>query len=60
MAGRDYRFRFKGFMQIQEPTIVIYISCHEPVAFFQMHFRLDFFMEINTMNPDQTAPKAAV
>ena len=25
-------------------------------AHIQVHFRLDFFMEANTMNPDQTAP----
>ena len=26
----------------------------------QVIFRLDFFMEVNNMTPDQTAPKAAV
>ena len=29
-------------------------------AYIQMHFRLDFFMEANNMNPDQTAPNRAV
>ena len=24
-------------------------------AYIQVHFRLDFFMEVNNMNPDQTA-----
>ena len=24
----------------------------------EMHFRLDFIMEVNTMNPDQIAPLA--
>ena len=24
------------------------------VAYIQVHFRLDFIMEANTMNPDQT------
>ena len=27
------------------------------VAYFQVHFWLEFIMETNTMNPDQTAPK---
>ena len=26
----------------------------------QVHFTLDFFMDANKMNPDQTAPKEAV
>ena len=26
------------------------------VAYIQLHFRVDFIMEANTMNPDQTAP----
>ena len=25
-------------------------------AYIQVHFRLDFFMEANNMNPDKTAP----
>ena len=29
-------------------------------AYIQVHFRQDFFMETNNMNPDQTAPKGAV
>ena len=29
-------------------------------AYIQMHFRLLFIMEANSMNPDQTAPKGAV
>ena len=29
-------------------------------AFIQVHLRLVFIMEANTMNPDQTAPKGAV
>ena len=29
-----------------------------PAAYAQVHFRLDFVMKANTMNPDQTAPKA--
>ena len=28
-----------------------------PAAYIQVHFRQDFFMEANNMNPDQTAPK---
>ena len=28
-------------------------------AYIQVHFRPDFFMEVNNMNPDQTAPKEA-
>ena len=31
-----------------------------PAAYIQVHFRLDFIIEANTMNPDQTAPKGAV
>ena len=31
-----------------------------PAAFFQVHIKLDFFMDANTMNPDQTAPFGAV
>ena len=27
-------------------------------TYIQVHFRLDFIMEANTMNPDQTAPKS--
>ena len=29
-------------------------------AYIQVHFRLDFFLEANAMNPDQTAPKGEV
>ena len=29
-------------------------------TYSQVHFRLDFFMEANNTNPDQTAPKGAV
>ena len=28
-------------------------------AYIQEHFRLDFVMEANTMNPDQTAPRGS-
>ena len=31
------------------------ITCRGSII--QVHFRLDFFMEANNMNPDQTAPK---
>ena len=27
-----------------------------PTAYIQENFRLEFIMEVNTMNPDQTAP----
>ena len=27
---------------------------------YQVHFKLDFVMEANTLNPDQTAPMGAV
>ena len=33
----------------------IYIYC-----FIQMYFRQFFFMNANTLNPDQTAPKGSV
>ena len=29
-------------------------------AYIQMHFRIDFFMEANNVNLDQTAPKEAI
>ena len=29
-----------------------------PAAYIHVHFRLDFIIEANTMNPDQTAPKS--
>ena len=34
----------------------------EPLKFYciYVHFRLDFIMEANIMNPDQTAPFGAV
>ena len=42
------------------------IFCPESVVCFlplaeniQVHFRLDFIMEANTMNPDQTAPQGS-
>ena len=32
------------------------LSAFKSAALAQMHFRLDFIMEANTKNPDQTAP----
>ena len=29
-------------------------------AYIQIHLKLDFIMEANTMNPDQTAPKVHI
>ena len=39
-------------------TIFILNSClpFTSAANIQVHFRLDFFLEANNMNPDQTAP----
>ena len=36
------------------------LSAFHLAAYIQVHFRLDFIMETFTMNPDQTAPLAAV
>ena len=35
-------------------------SAFPSAAYIQVHFRLDVFMEVNNINPDQTAPKGAV
>ena len=49
--------------------IVSHLSCRTSAilkyfcslaAYIQVHFRLEFFMEANNMNPDQTAPKGSV
>ena len=32
------------------------VACFLPLLHIQVHSRLDFSMEANTMNPDQTAP----
>ena len=34
-------------------------SAFTSAAYIQVHFRLDFIMEANTMDPDQTAPLGA-
>ena len=36
------------------------LSDFKNAAYFQMHFRLDFFMRTNNMIPDQTGPNEAV
>ena len=33
-----------------------YCQLYMSAAYIQLHFRLDFVMEANTMNPNQTAP----
>ena len=38
----------------------IYHLLFMSVAYMQVHFRLDFIMEENTMNPYQTTSKGAV
>ena len=51
------------FMKIADlnpkPAIffVLKMSAFLSAAYIQVHFRLDFFMEANNMNPYQTAPK---
>ena len=35
---------------------VFFFLLFTPAAYIYMHFRLDFIMEANNMNPDQTAP----
>ena len=39
------------------PLIIVLkmLSAFMSAAYIQVHFRLDFFMEANNMNPDQTA-----
>ena len=32
------------------------LSAFTSAVYIQVHFRLDFIIEANTMNPDQTAP----
>ena len=43
------------------PTNIVFIlkilSAFTSAAYIQVQFRLDFIMEANTMNPDQTASK---
>ena len=36
------------------------VLCFKSAAYIQVHFSLDFIMEENTMNPDQTTAKGAV
>ena len=36
---------------------VLKMSAFTSAAYLVMHFKLDFFMEANMMNPDQTVPK---
>ena len=38
------------------PTNIYFVLKMWSSTNIQMHFRLDFIMEANTMNPDQTAP----
>ena len=35
------------------------MSAFMSAAYIQVHFRLDFYLEANTMNLDQTAPDEA-
>ena len=39
-------------------TTIVFVPKMLSAAYIQAHFRLDFFMEANNMNRDQTAPKA--
>ena len=39
---------------------VLNVSAFMSAAYFQVHFRLNFIMEANTMNPDKIAPFGAV
>ena len=57
--------------ELYDNLLILLLSCHNlsllkkclpftSDAYIQVHFRLDFFMEANSMsrqNPDQTAPK---
>ena len=40
-------------------NVICFLRLLRPM-YIQMHFRLDFFMEANTMDPDLTAPTGAV
>ena len=39
------------------PYLTIILCSEMSVAYIQVHFRVDFIIEANTINPDQTAPK---
>ena len=38
---------------VMKMSSAFYLCC---ISYIQVHFRLDFIMETNIMNPDQTAP----
>ena len=38
----------------------IFVALKMSASYIQVHFRLDFIIEANIMNPDKTAPCAAV
>ena len=45
---------------LQTRFFILKICFFTSAAYIQVNFRLQFFMEANNMNPDQTAPKGAV
>ena len=36
------------------------VSTYYPAAYIQVHFRGDVIMEVNTINPDQTASRESL
>ena len=43
-------------------TILLLFKCllFTSAAYIQVHLKLDFFVEANNMNPDQTVPKVRI
>ena len=56
------RWSFKKKITKPYPAHIFVLKCllFTSAAYIQVHFRLNFIMEANTMNPDQTAPSGAV
>ena len=56
----DLRSTLKNHEPLSCPYFCPEMSAFSSAAYIQVHFRLNFIMEANTMNPDQTAPSGAV
>ena len=53
----------KAYLTLIPPkffVLKIFSAFYVCYVYIQEHFRLDFFVEVNTMNPDQTAPKSSL
>ena len=69
ILSKELNFSKQCILSILHVNIIVYmllamertdnaISYFTSAAYIQVHFRLDFFMEENNMNPDQTAKGA--